>query len=115
MQDAGTAARRPSLGPSNPHDNHTPAMWQCARSTLEPGTGYNKQKMRVVWLVSMYKYKIGLVPSQGALTHDAHTVTPHSKTQQVSAPLALRECLKHSSYLRTCDRRLPQLTPISQL
>ena len=45
MQDVGTAARRPSLGPSNPHDNHSPAMWQCARSTLEPGTGYNKQKM----------------------------------------------------------------------
>ena len=93
-------------------DNHTPAMWQCARSTLEPGTGYNKQKMRVVWLVSM-KYKKGLVPSQGALTHDAHTVTPHSKTQQVSALLALRECLMHSSYLRTCDRRLLQLTLIS--
>ena len=50
----------------------------------------------------------------GCLNSRAHTVTPHSKTQQVSALLALRECLTHSSYLRTCDRRLLQLTLISQ-
>ena len=83
MQDAGTAAQRPSLGPSNPHDNHTPAMWQCARSTLEPGTGYNKQKMRVVWLVSVKSLKKVLFPGQGAFTHSAHTVAPYS----LSVPL----------------------------
>ena len=47
--------------------------------------------MRVVWLVSVKEYKKDWVPQVwGALTHGAHTVTPHSTTQQVSALLVPR-------------------------
>ena len=76
-------------------DHHLPGPCGSARgSTPRPGTGLRLTEKGVVWLVGVnYTNKVWF-PGQGALTHSAHTVAPHS----LSAP--------HLVLVRTWDRHL---------
>ena len=62
-------------------DHHLPGPCGSARSsTLGHGTGLRLTEKGVVWLVrGNYTNKVWF-PGQGALTHSAHTVAPHSQS-----------------------------------